>query len=183
MEEYVVMHTLSHWTRWLVGLALAFGLLLSAGVVMAQDAAVPSDTTLITALRHTHSLVRWLVMLVTVVALAKLALGFFGSGVYDALTQRIMTVFSGLITLQWLIGLVFLVAYGSVIGFGQRHFWEHLLVMTLAVGLAHMHNSKRWRGLSDRLRFRNNLLLVLGVLLLVIIGVALLPQGWRIVPT
>jgi hypothetical protein len=176
------MANLSHLTRWLISLSLALGILFSASVVLAQDTTALSDTSLITALRHTHSLVRWFVVLVTVAALIKLVLGFLGSGVYDALTQRIMTAFSGLITLQWLIGLVFLIIYGSTVGFGQRHFWEHLVVMTLAVGLAHMHNSKRWRSLADRLRFRNNLLLVLGVLLLVIIGVALLPQGWRIAP-
>lgn len=178
------MPNLSHLARWLIGQTLALGLLFSAGVVLAQDATAASgSTTLITALRHTHSLVRWLVVLTTVVAIVRLAMGYFGGGAYDGLTRRIMVIFSGAVTLQWVIGLVFLIAYGSVIGFGQRHFWEHLVVMTLALGLSHMHNSKRWRSLADRLRYRNSLLLVLGVLLLVIIGVALLPQGWRIVPT
>ncbi|MBL8156632.1 MAG: hypothetical protein JNM70_20815 [Anaerolineae bacterium] len=177
------MRNLPHWTRWLIGLTLALGLLFSAGVVLAQDAtAASSSSTLITILRHTHSLVRWLVVLTTIVAIVKLAMGYFNGGAYDALTRRIMVIFSGVVTLQWVIGLIFLIAYGSVVGFGLRHFWEHLLVMTLALGLSHMHNSKRWRGLADRLRYRNSLLLVLGVLLLVIVGVALLPQGWRIAP-
>ncbi len=164
-------------------LAVAAVLLLvmvTTGTALAQDAVAQTDSGLVVALRHTHSLVRWLVVIAAVAAIVKLALGLVQKSSFDNLTRRIMLAFSGLITLQWLIGLVFLVVYGSVVGFGLRHFWEHLVVMTIAVGLSHMHN--RFKNADAPTRYRNTLLLVIGVLVLVFVGVALLPQGWRVFP-
>jgi len=176
------MYSTRRWSFFLSVLVM-FTLLLSTGLVMAQDSAADSGSSgLLTALRHTHSLVRWLVVIVAIVALVKLALGLVQKASYDALTKRIMVIFSGVITLQWVIGLVFLVVIGGITGFGLRHYWEHLVVMTIAVGLSHMHNSKRWRDAADHIRFRNSLIIIVVVLMLVFIGVILLPQGWRIAP-
>lgn len=160
---------------------LTLALMLATGDTLAQDAVAQTNTGLIVALRHTHSLVRWLVVIAAIAAVVKLTLGLAQKSVFDNLTQRIMRIFSGLISLQWLIGLIFLIAYGSVVGFGLRHFWEHLVVMTIAVGVAQMHN--RWKNADAPTRYRNTLLLVIGALALVFIGVALLPQGWRLFPT
>jgi hypothetical protein len=172
------------WARYVLGLLVALILLFSAGWVMAQgDAAgAAPNVALLTALRHTHSLVRWIVVVVAIVALAKLALGLVQKSSYDTLTRRILVIFSGVTTLQWVIGLAFLIVLGGITGFGIRHYWEHLFVMTVALGLSHMHNSKRWRDKADDIRYRNALIVVVAVIVLVVIGVALLPQGWRLFP-
>lgn len=136
---------------------------------------------LVTALRHTHSLVRWLVVIAAVAAVIKFGLGLAQNTEYDSLARRIMLAFSGLTSLQWLIGIIFLVVLGSNTGtFGIRYWWEHAVVMTVAVAVSHMHN--RWKNADSQIRYRNGLLIVLAVLALVVVGVALLPQGWRIAP-
>jgi hypothetical protein len=187
--------------RWLTLLILVLGLALMAGAAAAQE--TPSEATaespaaetapaeaasggipagLITGLRHLHSAVRWLVVIITVVVLVKLVIGFTQNAAYDSLTSRLMVAFTGGLSLQWLIGLVFLIIYGAYLGFGnlQGHNWLHLIVMTAAVGLAHWQSG--FKKLEDRLRYRNTLVVVVIVLALVFIGVQLLPQGWRVFP-
>lgn len=122
-----------------------------------------------------HSGVRWLVVLVTIIAIVWLLIGLSQKRSYDQMTRRVMLAFSGLITVQWLIGLILFLVMG-VFNIGYR--WEHLVTMTVATGLSHMHN--RWKNAADEVRFRNGLILVLVLLALVFVGVARLPQGWGI---
>ncbi len=56
-----------------------------------------------------HSGVRWLVVLVTLIALVKLVLGLVQKQAYDTLTQRIMRAFSELTSIQWLLGIILFV--------------------------------------------------------------------------
>lgn len=120
-----------------------------------------------------HSGLRWLVVLAALVALVWMIVGLVQRRTYDQLARRIMLAFSGLLSLQWLLGLVLFVVLGS---FELAHRWEHLVTMTIAVGVSHMHN--RWKAAPDAVRFRNGLIIVVVVLVLVYIGVARLPQGW-----
>ncbi len=120
-----------------------------------------------------HSGVRWLVVLITILALLKLILGLVQKSAYDRLTYRLMIAFSGLITVQWVLGLILFLALNS---FGVGYRWEHALTMTIAVAVSHMH--MRWKKAPDAVRYRTSLLIVVAVLVLVYIGVARLPQGW-----
>jgi hypothetical protein len=120
-----------------------------------------------------HSGVRWLVVLITLVALVKLILGLVQKQPYDTLTQRIMMAFSGIISLQWLIGIILFLVMNS---FSVGYRWEHAVTMTIAVAVSHMH--RRWKDAPDAIRYRNSLIIVIVVLVLVFIGVARLPQGW-----
>jgi hypothetical protein len=142
-----------------------------------EEAAPAANGTLIVALGHTHSAVRWLVVGVTVVALVLLIWGLVGSRPYDKLVQRVMLAFTILITLQWLIGIVYFFVWGVM----TRQQWEHAAVMTVAMALAHVN--ARFKNAPPAIRYRNSLLIVIAVLVLVFIGVALLPQGWRLAPT
>lgn len=169
--------------RLAAALAVLLLALLAVGAALAQDATAPAQDAssgLILGLRHLHSFVRWLVVIVTVIVLGKLGLGLAQNAAYDSLTQRLMIAFSGLTTAQWLVGLVFLVVYGGTVGFGLRHFWEHAAIMTVAVAISHMH--MRFKNAEPRVRYRSSLIIVVVVLALVIVGVALLPQGWRLFP-
>lgn len=121
-----------------------------------------------------HSGVRWLVVLVTLLALARLIWGVAGKLAYDRLTQRVMLAFMVVMTAQWVIGLVLFFALDSLrVGFR----WEHTITMTLAVACAHL--PARWKDAPDAIRYRNGLILVIAALVLVFIGVQRLPQGWR----
>lgn len=120
-----------------------------------------------------HSGIRWLVVLITVIALIKLVLGIIQKQSYDKLTQRIMSAFSMLTSLQWMLGIILLIALGN---FSSGQIWSHAGTMTIAVTVSHLHN--RWKKAEDPVRYRMSLLVVIAVLVLVIIGVALV-NGWR----
>ena len=120
-----------------------------------------------------HSGVRWLVVVITVVALIKLILGIVQKQSYDKLTQRIMLAFSGLVSLQWLIGIILMVAMGI---YSSGQIWSHAGTMTIAVAVSHLHN--RWKKAEDPVRYRMSLLVVIAVLILVVVGVSLV-NGWQ----
>jgi hypothetical protein len=120
-----------------------------------------------------HSGVRWLVVLVTIIALVKLILGIVQKSSYDQLAKRLMIAFSGLITIQWALGLILLLVLGV---FNSGAIWGHAGTMTVAVAVSHMHN--RWKRADDATRYQRGLMIVVAVLALVIIGVALV-GGWK----
>lgn len=126
-----------------------------------------------------HSLVRWVIVIVAVVAVVRFALVWREKATTNARMDRgLMSGFTGLMDTQALLGIVFL--FWS--GFGGQGFpqfrIEHAVTMILAVAVGHL--SMRWRNAEDKIRARNNLLVILGALVLVFIGVSRLPQGWRL---
>jgi hypothetical protein len=131
--------------------------------------------------RFLHSWNRWLLLIVSVVALLYFARGWLLALDWTKRGQTLLTLFSSLIGLQWILGLVFLIALGSATGFGVRHYWEHLTIQTIALAVAHVHMAWRKKVLADRSRYRRSLLLILAVLVLVIVGILLLPATiqWR----
>lgn len=132
-------------------------------------------------LRFLHSGVRWLVLLVALIDFVYFALGWLQGRNYDQTARRLMSAFGGVISLQWLIGVIFLIVLGAQTGFGVRHYWEHLTVMTVAVFVANLPNILRRRELNDKQRYLVNLGSIIAVIVLVVIGISLLPEAirWR----
>lgn len=128
-------------------------------------------------LMWTHALVRWLVVALTLLALVVLVLRLVQRGTYDALVERVMRFFSIGIALQWVVGLVYFVVLGA---FNIGYRWEHLTTMTLALVAAHIHYMVKKRPARTRLII--GVVSIVIVLLLVYVGVARLPQGWRVLP-
>lgn len=132
-------------------------------------------------LRFAHSWTRWLVVIVAVVAIVYLILALVQRKGWVKPGPTLMAAFSGLIGLQWVIGLVFLVVMGSQTGFGVRHYWEHLVTMTIALVTAHGHYMLRRREMSDSRRQVIYLALIIVTILLVVGGIFALPEAiqWR----
>lgn len=132
-------------------------------------------------LRFLHSGVRWLVLLVALVDLVYFTLGWLQARNYDQTARRLMSAFGGVISLQWAIGVIFLIVLGEQTGFGVRHYWEHLTVMTFAVFVANVPNILRRRELNDKQRYLVNLGSIVAVIVLIVIGISLLPEAirWR----
>jgi hypothetical protein len=130
--------------------------------------------------RFLHSWTRWLVLIAALVAVVYMLIGLVRGRSYDRATRRIMTIFSSLVGLQWIIGIVLLLLMGSLTGFGLRHYWEHLIVQTVALGVAHLH--LRWKSATTTRPYINNLVLVAAVAALIVVGILVLPQGiqWRL---
>ena len=121
-----------------------------------------------------HSLVRWLIVIVAVIAAVKFAFGWLRGGAFKAMDRGLSSGFSGLIDLQVTLGLIYLIWNGlAVEGFPMFRI-EHAVVMIIAAAVAHL--PARWKNAEDKLRFRNSFFIVLDVLIIIFIGVALLPK-------
>lgn len=122
-----------------------------------------------------HSGLRWLVLLVAVLAIIKYLIGWLQRGQYKGMDRGLMAAFSGLLDLQSLLGVILLV-WSGLAGVGFPFFRiAHGLIMVAAAVVAHM--SRRWKNADDATRFRNHLFLIVGSLVLVLIGISILPGG------
>lgn len=122
-----------------------------------------------------HSGIRWLVLLVAAIAIAKFFIGWLSRGPFKGVDRGLMAGFSGLMDLQVALGIIFLLWSGfSGAGFpGYRI--AHTVIMVIATALAHM--SARWKTADDATLFRNNVFVIAGALILVLIGISILPGG------
>ncbi len=124
-----------------------------------------------------HSIIRWLIIAVAVIAIIKFAIGWAGNGLFKAMDRGLASGFSGLMDLQILLGLIYFFWNGfAVTGFPIYRIF-HGIVMFLAVVAAHL--PARFKTLTDKLRFQYSALAIIGSLILIIIGVSIVPNGWR----
>lgn len=123
-----------------------------------------------------HSVVRWLVVAVSLISLVWFALVWLRGTGNEKADRGLMAAFGGLIDLQVTIGLI-LILWSGFVGVGfPRYRLEHAFIMIIASVVAHL--SMRWRNAEMQIRARNNFALIVGVLVIVFVGVLLLPQGW-----
>ena len=124
-----------------------------------------------------HSIVRWLIVAVAVIAIVKFTIGWRSGGTFSGMDRGLTSAFSGLIDLQVLLGFIYFFWNGLAAGIGFPAFRiEHMVVMLVAAVVAHL--SALWKNSEDGLRFRNSLFIVLDTLIIIFIGVGLLPGGW-----
>ncbi len=115
-----------------------------------------------------HSLLRWLILIVALVAIARHVLGLLKNQPYDQFSTLLMAVFSGAMDLQMLLGIIVITT-----GLSPVYRIEHAVTMILAVVVAHLPAA--WKKKGDRVRYRNNLLVLIAVIILIVAGVAVLP--------
>jgi hypothetical protein len=121
-----------------------------------------------------HGEIRWILALVAVVAIVRFALGWLRNMEYKGMDRGLMAAYTGFLDLNFLLGLILLFGLGG--GF-PPHRIEHAVTMFIAVGLA--HSAAAWRKSDDAaLKFRNNLIVVVASLLIVVFGVFRLRGGW-----
>ena len=123
-----------------------------------------------------HSLLRWLILLVAVVAIVKLGLGWRRGGPFDGMDRGVVAGYSGLLDLEALLGLVLL--FGDAIFLGEGFPMLrilHAIVMILAVVSAHL--SARWRRSPAPVRYRTSLAAIAGSLALIVVGIIIITVG------
>lgn len=124
-----------------------------------------------------HSIIRWIIMVVAVLAIVKFAIGWAGNSLFKAMDRGLASGFSGLMDLQVLLGLIYFIWNGiAVTGFPFYRIL-HMIIMLGAVAVAHL--PARFKTLTDKLRFQYSVLAIIASLVLVVIGVSILPNGWR----
>ena len=122
-----------------------------------------------------HSGLRWLVLLIALIAIIKFLLGWLTRSPFKGMDRGLMSGYSGLLDLQSVLGIIFLLWNGFTGAGFPRYRLEHGLIMIVAAVVAHL--SSRWKNAEDAVRFRNNLFLIVASLVLVLIGIAILPGG------
>jgi len=122
-----------------------------------------------------HSGLRWLILLVAVVAIIKFVLGWRTGSSFKGMDRGLTAAFSGLMDLQATLGIIFLLWSGLAGAGFPGYRIGHGVIMILAAGVAHL--SARWKKADDQTRFRNNVLTIIAALILVLIGIAVLPGG------
>lgn len=122
-----------------------------------------------------HSHMRWLVLLVALIALVKTAMSFLGKKDLGKLDWTLVRTHGWLITLQFLTGIIVLITRWSDFGDGLRHRLEHALMMIVAMTIVHM--TGRWRRNPSPASTRNTFLTVLASIILIVLAILILPQG------
>ena len=117
-----------------------------------------------------HSFLPLLIIAVAVLALFKYAISWLMNRPFKGMDRGLASAFSGLLDLQVLLGLVFFVWNGLVeTGFpGYR--WLHMGIMIAAAVLGHV--PARLKRLGDKPRFAASFGAILGSLVLIGVGVA-----------
>jgi hypothetical protein len=122
-----------------------------------------------------HSYLRWLILIVALIAVIKFTLGWRRGGAFQGMDRGIASGFSGLMDLQATLGIVYMVWNGlAVTGFPSYRI-QHAIIMIFAALVAHL--PVRWKEADDKTRFRNSLFVILDVLIIVFIGIARLPAA------
>lgn len=120
-----------------------------------------------------HGEIRWLVALAAIVVIVKFAIGWLGKREYQSVDRTLLMVFTILLDINVLLGLILLFFGG---GFNGPRL-EHATTMILAAIAAHM--TAMWRKSTDStLKFRNQMLMVVLALVLVLFGVIRLRGGF-----
>ncbi len=123
-----------------------------------------------------HSIIRWVILAVAVIAIIKFAIGWAGNSSFKGMDRGLASGFSGLMDLQVLAGLIYFIWNGiEVTGFPFYRI-AHLILMFLAAVAAHL--PARFKTLTDKLRFQYSVFAIIGSLVLIVIGVSILPHGW-----
>lgn len=126
---------------------------------------------LLTSHRH----FRWIVVLVAIIAVLVFLVTWLQKK-ESKLDRTLMSIFVGCLDLQWLMGLILFIYVATTTGLQRRH-WEHAGTLTIALVLAHL--SAKWKASPTPVRARNYLFISLGVIVLIIAGVAVYPTGWQ----
>ena len=123
-----------------------------------------------------HSILRWIIVIVGVIAILKFLIGWLRKSQFDKMDRGLAAGFSGLVDLQVTLGLLYFVITGlGGAGFPMFRI-EHTVTMLIAAAVAHapaMFKKRPWN------KYAVSLFSVIAALLLIYVGVARLPGGWN----
>lgn len=127
-----------------------------------------------TILLEIHSTVRWIIVVIGLVAIAKFLTGWTRKSAFDKMDHGLSSGFSGLMDLQVALGsLYFLITGFGGVGFPLFRI-EHMITMLIAAVVGHVPSMFKKAANKHAVAFWA----VIGALILVVIGVYRLPGGW-----
>ncbi len=119
-----------------------------------------------------HSIVRWVVVIVAVVAVVRYALVMTGRAPGSGMDRGLMSGYTGLLDLNVLLGLILIIGRGFT---APR--LEHAVTNIIGVAVAHILAQRAKRIDDAKLKARTNLLGVVISIAIIVVGVALI-GGW-----
>ena len=126
-------------------------------------------------MREAHSGIRWLVALLGIIILVKGSIGWAMKSPYQPLDRRLMSAFSALFGIQFLLGLILFVALIVGGAFSPVQL-EHITLMVLAFFIA--MRATKWKKGEDHIPYRNNVIMLLIVGVLIFVAVLRVGDGW-----
>jgi hypothetical protein len=124
-----------------------------------------------------HSIVRWLVVIVAVVAVVRFALVMAGRAQSSGMDRGLMAGYTGLLDLNVLLGLIVLVGFLISVRPVLAGWIAHAVVNIIGVVVAHIFSQRAKKMEEAKLKARTNLLGVVISIVIIIVGVALV-GGW-----
>lgn len=121
-----------------------------------------------TIMVESHSGIRWIVVLLGLIVLAKSLYGWLSTTGYTPLDRRLWLWFNAAFGIQILLGFIVLVLLGAYSGLQ----FEHLTIMLVAAGLTMV--ATRWKEAADAIKHRNFTFLMVVIFALVYVAV------WRV---
>jgi len=120
-----------------------------------------------------HGLVRWLAVIVAVVAVVRFALVMAGKAQPSGMDRGLSSGYTGLLDLNVLLGVII------IIGLGE---WEvvqieHAVTNVVGVGVAHIFTQRAKKIEDPKIKARTNLLGVVISLAIIVVGVMFV-GGW-----
>lgn len=110
-----------------------------------------------------HNIMRWVVLIVGVIAAVKALLGWLGSRPWEGLDNRLGLIFTVTMDIQLLLGVLLYFVwspitrsafsdFGAAMADADVRFWavEHIFIMVIAVVFAHLGRGLSRRSDSDR---------------------------------
>lgn len=119
-----------------------------------------------------HSLLRWFIIAFAALTVFKFAVNWAMNSSFNRMDRGLASALSGLMDAQVLLGLIFFLWSGFTGEGFPGYRWIHMLIMIVAAGL--MHVPARLKALGDKQRFSYSIVSILGALVLVFVGVAVL---------
>jgi hypothetical protein len=119
-----------------------------------------------------HSAMRWPIIVIAVITIIKFILGLVNNASFKGMDRGLAAGFSGLMDLQVAIGLVYLIWNGIAVAGFPFYRILHMIVMIIAAAVGHVPS--RLKSMPDKPRFQYSLFAVIGSLVLVGIGIAIL---------
>lgn len=120
-----------------------------------------------------HSIVRWLVVLVAVVAIVRFALVMAGRMQSSGMDRGLMSGYTGLLDLNVLLGIILIIGLGE----WETVQIEHALTNIIGVAVAHVFAQRAKKMEDAKMKARTNLLGVVISLAIIVVGVAFV-GGW-----
>lgn len=137
-----------------------------------------------TLLLHTHSGLRWIILILAVIVVIKSLMGLFGKGTFSKFDNILAASYVGFMHLQILIGLILYfvspiatearsVGMSSMMSDSTLRFWgmEHLVIMILAAVAAQVGRSTSKKAQNTIIKFRFQTIFFGVSLLLILFGI------------